>query len=82
MPPRAAPDGGAAGLGAGDALEEPPVARGQGRGQPGLANQQDPEPPAAAGADLAPDPLAGLGQTNARAMAARAIQWMTGIKKP
>jgi hypothetical protein len=59
-----------AGLGGGDELDAHPGAHEEGAPPIGLGNQQEGAPAAAGGA---PDPLAGLGQTNVRALAAREI---------
>ena len=59
-----------AGLGGDDELDHHPGAHEEGAPPIGLGNQQEGAPAAAGGA---PDPLAGLGQTNVRALAAREI---------
>ena len=59
-----------AGLGGDDELDDHHGAHEEGGPPIGLGNQQEGAPAAAGGA---PDPVAGLGQTNVRALAAREI---------
>jgi hypothetical protein len=62
-----------AGLGGDDELAGRTRAHDDGSRRAGLRNQGEEEEPAGGGDASAPDPLAGLGQTNVRALAARAI---------
>ena len=62
-----------AGLGGDDELAGRTRAHDDGSRRSGLRNQGEEEEPAGGGDASAPDPLAGLGQTNVRALAARAI---------